>query len=498
MFARFRPTLILLEAGLLGLFFVQALRYLIGALYSRVSSAALLSTYPTGSYDETLPGIVDPAIVSAEIVLLSLVVALPLFTLILGRWRYAPFVGAMLVVFGRALMTFPLLDAITPAMGATIAVAGGLFTVCVLVAQRTKTLPFFFVLGFAFDQVIRAYGDTMDPTVFEASRQWTQVIGTSLLTIDFFVVLGVLMGLALVASLVNVVVESADEEERLRGGRTIDPNRGLLTIWGALGMAGLLFVELSLLALPNAIMGRSGTELYTLFVTLTLVATLLPIIPSVREQARSFIAPFDSNTRGWIWLIFVALMLVLGMRLQALPLGGLSQVPLGGIALVIAQLAVSMMWWWLARPKSDEQRNWGGLWMIVMVIMFGLLLAGDIFTYEYAFVREFAVAGNPSLTETLNSTILPLLRGFRGLGLGLILFAVLLASLPMIQATRRIPWTGGKLMQSVLSVLFVAFTATAGWFAARPVLAQSVTDVETLRIGTYNLHAGYSEFYEPS
>lgn len=494
MFARLRPYTVLLEAGLIGLFFVQALRFAIAALYSRVASAALVNAYSGISYDETIAGIVDPSVVSNEILLSGIVLALPLISLLIGRLRFAPLIGLILVIAGRALMTFPL-DSVTTLMGAEIAVGGGLFYICTIVAGRLKSLPFVFVLGFAFDQVIRAFGNTLDPTIFEASRLWTIRFGAQQLTIDFFTVLIALLVVSALLSLFNMLIIGEEENERLRDGETVDRNRGLLTIWGAIGMGGLLFLELSLLALPNAIMGRAGTELYQLFVTLTLIATLLPVIPEVRAQARAFIAPFDPMTRGWIWLILVALMIVIGTRIQHLPIAGNALVSPGGFALIFAQMVVSTMWWWLARPKTDSGRNMGGLWMVIMLIIFGLLVAGDIFTYEYAFVRPFFVAGNPALTDNLNQVLLPLLRGFRGFGLGLLLLGVLFASLPMIQATRRIPWRGGKFSQSALSLLFVAILAALGSFAARPPVVAGVSNTEILRIGTYNIHAGYSEFY---
>src|SRR5690606_17682316 len=89
----------------------------------------------------------------------------------------------------------------------------------------------------------------------------------------------------------------------------------------------------------------------------------------------------------------------------------------------------------------------------------------------------------------------PLLRGFRGIGLGVILLSILLASLPMIQATRRIPWRGGKLLQSALSLIFIVLVTALASFASRPPLVSGVTNVQTMRIGTYNIHSGYSEFY---
>ena len=125
MFARLRPYTVLMEAGLLGLFFVQALRYVIAALYSRIASAGLVSAYANGSYDTTVAGIVDPAVVSNEIMFLGVVIALPLLTLLIGRLRFAPLLGAIILIAGRALMTFPI-DAVSPLLASEIAIAGGL------------------------------------------------------------------------------------------------------------------------------------------------------------------------------------------------------------------------------------------------------------------------------------------------------------------------------------------------------------------------------------
>lgn len=494
MFARIRPYTVLLEAGFVGLFFIQALRYAVGGLYSHIASASLVSNYAEGSYDEAIAGIVDPSVVSIEIMLLGLAIAIPLLALLIGRFQLAPMIGMIMVIAGRALMSFPI-DNLTILMAAEIAIGGGLFYIGTIVATRLKSLPYLFVLGFGFDQLIRAFGNTLDPTIFEASRLSTISFGISAVSVDFFIVLAVLLGITALLSLFNVAIDSEEQREQLYGGQTVDANRGLLTFWGAIGMGGLLFLEISLLALPNAIMGRAGTELYQLFVTLTLIATLLPLIPEFRAQARAFIAPFDPTTRGWIWLIFVALTVVIGTRIQHLPIAGSALLPLGGFALIFSQMVVSAMWWWLARPKTEQQGNFAGLWMVVTVLIFGLLVVGDVFTYEYAFVRSFFISGNPSLTESLNSVALPLLRGFRGLGLGLILLAVLFGSLPMIQSTRRIPWRGGSLIQSVLSLLFVAVIAGLGSFAARPPIVAGVSNVDTMRVGTYNIHGGYSEFY---
>jgi endonuclease/exonuclease/phosphatase (EEP) superfamily protein YafD len=491
MVKRIRPYTVILEAGFIGLFFVQSLRFLIGALYSRLASAALVTSYPSDSYDSSISGIIDPSVVSIEIMLVGLVIALPILTLLIGRLRFAPLIGAIMVIVGRALITFE--GGITSTIAAEIAVGGALFYIAVIVGQRARSLPYLFVFGLAFEQVIRAFGNTLDPTIFSEAKLVLINLSFTAFYLDFAQLLAVLLGITILITVFNSLTKSDSSEERLRDGTMVNPDKGLLAIWGALGMGGLLFLELSLLALPNAIAGRADTD-YTGFVPFVIVVTLLPIIPEIRAQARNLIAPFDPSARGWIWLIFIALMIVVGTRIQHLPVVG-SLLPIGGLALLLAQFAVSMVWWWLARPKTDTERNLGSIWLVLTILIFVLLVIGDMFSYEYAFVRPFFIPNNIGLTDFLNRAILPLLRGFRGLGLGLILLAVLLSTLPMIQSTRRIPWHGGKLVASLLTGALVAIFAILGAFAARPPQVIPVVNAETIRVGTFNIHSGYTEFY---
>jgi endonuclease/exonuclease/phosphatase family metal-dependent hydrolase len=452
------PNLTLLEAGLAGLFFVQALRFLIGMVYSRVGGASIV----LGLDPATAPaGTVDPTIVSGEITLMAYMLALPLLTVVLGRIRPLLIVGAVLLAVGRALMIANA-GAITPTMGAAIAVGGGLFYLALLVRHRASAFPYFFILGLAADQLFRAVGNTVDPS-WSASYLNIQVI----------------LSLALAGlSVLNLALRVSGP----RGGE-LSQDKGLLPFWGGAGLAGMLFLELSLLSLPNAIAGRADVD-YTIFAPLVTAATLLPLIPWVRRSARSFIALFDGSVRGWLWMLLVALLFVLGLRLRGL---------VGGAALIAAQFGVSMMWWWLVRPQAERERNFTGLWMVLGILGFLLLVAGDNFTYEYAYVRN--LGGDAAF---LNTIIPPFLRGFRGMGLGLLLLGGFLAALPMIQTQRRIPWTNGSTAQSFfgLAVLIAASVGVA--YAVRPPLIAGVRDPERVRIGTYNVHGGFDEFYANS
>ena len=470
MFSRLRPLSVILEAALVGLALVQTLRYLIGALYSGIASASLIAAYPAGTIPPDTPGLIAPEAISSAVTLLGLVVALPLLSLLLGRLRPALVVAAVVTAAGRGFMLWtgaPL----SPLLAAELTLGAGLLYLALLINQRASLIPYLFIGGFAGDQIVRAATNTLDPAfVPEASA--------GLIALCLLLVL---------LSIVNLVRPPADKDLTESG---VDRNRGLLSVWGAVGLGGLLFLQLSLLALPNALVNRAGAD-YTAFAPAVLVATLLPLIPVVRTQARQFLSPFESNTRGRVWLIVLALLLVIGIRLPYLPVAGLGNLPTGAIALVLAQFVASLLWWWLVRPGASDERNLGGLWLALTVFIVALLLLGDVFTYEYAFVRDFA----PPL-DTLNPTVPNLLRGFRGLGIGVILIAAFLSVLPMIQATRRIPWRGGALPELITSLVVVIVGGALTVIATLPPVVNPVTDASQIRVGTYNIHAGYSEFYD--
>lgn len=445
----------LAEAVLACLFFIQALRFLIGELYARVSSAVVATSIDPALIDaSTPPGLVQPEVVTGEIALLGYMLLLPLLALPLGRVRASHWLALVVVVAGRTLMTLPNAP-LTPAAGAAIAVGGGLWYIAMLVRQRAPLLPAMFVLAFAIDQLYRAYGDTLDPS-WSAGYAVIQV------------------GLAVFTALLGLlnVARVPKDDPRL--------TPGLMPFFAGPALGALLFLQIALLAMPNVVAARAGTD-YTLFVPLLVVATLLPLIPLVRGWARAFIALFDASVRGWSWLLLAVLLIVFGLRFQGI---------VAGVALMLAQLVISLLWWWLVRPQAERERNLSALWIIFGVLTFAVLFVFDLFTFEYAYVRDLA----PPLAF-LNPIVPPFQRGFRGLGLAVILLAVFVAALPMVQARRRIPWQGGTLASSLLMILLTAGLAGYAAWVSRPPQVGALRNAETIRVATYNIHAGFNEFF---
>src|SRR5690606_21230037 len=92
------------EATIIGLFFFQTFRYLIGMVYSRVSGAAVVASVGMENLTPGLTGVVDPAFVRSELLFLSGSLLLPLLALIFGRLRPLLALAAILAAVMRMMM----------------------------------------------------------------------------------------------------------------------------------------------------------------------------------------------------------------------------------------------------------------------------------------------------------------------------------------------------------------------------------------------------------
>ena len=455
--------LYVIEATLIGVFFVQALRFVVGSVYSRVSSATLVSVLNPESINPAIPGIVEPGVVSNELAFLVYAIAVPLLlALVVGRVPWLFVVATAITAAGRTLMVAG--TEITVVTGASLAVGGGLLYIAMIIRYRASLFPLLFILGLSIDQLFRAVGNTLDPS-------WS---------LDYYNIQLLLSIVVVALSLIAVLWHRRQTKEDRGEQRAVSPDHGLLPFWSGLALGALLFLELSLLALPNAIAGRADVD-YTSFVPAVMVATLLPLLPWVRQRARNILEFFDSAARGWVWMLVIALLLVGGLRFSGAVAGAL---------LVMAQLLVNLMWWWLVRPRAEKERNLSSLWLPGTMGIFTILSAFDLLTYEYGFVRNLAPG-----VEFLDNVVTPLLRGFRGMGLAVLLFSIFVAALPMVMTRRRIPWPGGTLPQSLLVLLLVVGMGVSASLVARPPLVAGVRGVESIRVGTYNIHGGFTEFF---
>jgi hypothetical protein len=122
----------------------------------------------------------------------------------------------------------------------------------------------------ALDQVLRAVGQTFDlslqPIWLPAQILWAALI----------------IGIALALAWMGTV---GDRQANLFGVRA------------SLGLGGLLFLETSLLALPNGVARWSGAP-YAVFAPLLFVLTLLPTLPRLRHELGNRLASRPLLRRG--------------------------------------------------------------------------------------------------------------------------------------------------------------------------------------------------------
>jgi hypothetical protein len=455
-----------LEAGIVGLFFVQAVRFLYATLYARASSADLVQRAPNPAALRAVPGVVELTTVQGEVVVLIGMFLLPLLALIIARWGVSFPFAVILVALGRS-MALQTADLKVPATA--LVVGAGLFYLALTVIRRPAFFPTTMLLGFTGDQLIRAYWDTYD-------RSWQSdyhlPIGSR-----YEIEMGALISIAAIALiLLSILVWYLEYRvslaERQQEGYA-PALRGQMNLWEGLALGGILFLEFTLLSLPNAIARWSGTD-YTGLVPWLLAATVLPLVPEVRDVARRFAGVFDGAWRGWLWALLLSLLLVVGRRYNGLP---------AGIALVATQFLVGLTLWWLIQTGLPR-RNLTGLTILVAVIGFAALAVGDYFTYDYAYVRDL---------RDPYQNVSELLRSFRDMGLGLALIAALLLSIPMILARRRIPWRGGQALYTVFGLLLAIAVSFAGATVAADNVVRRPVNPDCLRITTYNIHVLRSE-----
>lgn len=442
-----------IEVALVGLFFVQALRRLPGLLLNRGASASLFDAQAADS----AVGAVDPVHFTTEIVFLLLMLALPLLAHFFGHDRRALPACVILIAVARALPALGIGMAESHVSAAVL--GGGLAYMVLIMRRRVMQFPQLMILGFAADQLVRAAGDTLDIS-------WTPAwAGPQLL-------------LSALAIATTLYLARRFQEAVLA---EVTAQQGLMTLRGAAGMGALLYLELTLLALPNAIAARTGAQL-SLIAPLLMLATLLPLLPPVRVFARNLLQAFYGGLRGWLWLALIALLLVIGLRLEGLP---------AAFALLLLQFAVSLMWWWLVRPEEEGDRNLVAVVLAPAMLVTGLLLLGNYFIVAV----PLAQSPFPALAAA-GELVQQMLRGLRGMGVALLLLAVVLASLPMTRTRTRLAWTresGGHSLPQILLV-FCATVLTIG-LSNSPAPAPSLQS-SNLRVATWNIDAGADLYWQ--
>lgn len=458
-----------IEAGITGLFFVQAIRYGFTMLYAHASSADLEGRVLDSSALAGVPGVIEQATFQRELAAMIALLFLPVLALAIRRWRISLPFAVMLVALGRS-MAIQIPDFEVP--GAALIVGGGLLYLALTAIWRPALFGPTLLLGLTGDQLIRALGHTLD-------RTWQGDHSISIAgRVDLEMGL-IIPAVSIALILLSLLVWSAERrqahEEQQQEGYS-PPLQGSLNVWGALALGAILYLELALLGLPNAVAHWANTD-YAGIVPWLLGATALPLVPEVRDVARRFAGMFDGVWRGWLWALLLGFLLVVGRRYDGI---------MAGLALVFAQFMVGLTLWWLVQTGLPR-RNFTGFTILFSAVSFAVLALGDYFTYDYAYVRD--------LSEPYEN-VADFLRSFRDMGLGLTLIAAFVLSIPMILARRRIPWRGGRPITTLAALALVVVVSLAGTSIASPEVVRRPPNVDCLRAATFNLHGGYSQFFD--
>lgn len=404
------------EAASVILFFMQALRVAFSVLFGII-------------YDQIFEGPINYWLfVSVGLLLAALLSPLAAPGSPRRRWLA---LTASLTALARVAMT---VNDATVRYWSSIAVlaAGALYLAALLTARRPTALPAL-ISALAIDQTLRAAGFTYDLSL----RGWWLLVQA-------------VWSLLIVLLAVSLARRSA-AGDRSAGG---------LTFRAGLALGGLLFLETSLLALPNGVARWTGFE-YAVVAPLLAAATPVILVPRVRHWINEFI--YTGLARRWVVLGLLALMLMAGYFFNgALP----------ALGLILGQVGALVGAACLLDGRGPGARNPGPP-LALGLGLFILLNFLNAFAFTYAYV----------------------LPPMRGLGWAVYLAAAgALALGVMRQAPGSVPRaemaqrTGQVL---AFGLLVLAVVTGFSW----PVAPEPLPEDGLLTAATYNIHYGYDDVW---
>lgn len=404
------------EATSVLLFFLQALQVVFSVLLGII-------------YDQVFAG--SP---TAWLIVSLLLVIVALGAPMAGplEWR-RPLLGALACVAAVGRVALCLNDATIRYWACLIVLlAGGLYLEGLLVARRSMVLSA--LLGaLSLDQFLRMLGQTYDmslrPGWLPVQAAWAAVV------------VGVAVSLAR-------RVGSADRHSSQLGGLA------------GLALGALLFLETSLLALPNAA-ARWGGIPYALLAPVMLAMTMVLLIPRARWQANQIISAMAAVRVG------AAALLPTGLLVGYFAGGWLS-----AAGLTLAEAAGLVCLASLLDGQSPIRRRTGTMLAFGLLLLFVLnLLNAFAFTYPYA------------------------VPGMRGMGWAVFLVAGLSVGAGVLRVSPvRLSWNEVA-ARTVLIVPVGLIGLAAAIYAVWPRSADPLPQSGELHIATYNIHYGYDDVW---
>ncbi len=422
------------EGAFVSLFFLQALRLVVGRIIATVDTALR-------------SGDAQQAIVALSMLLFAGSILAWLAPKQPSRAARLLCATSILVAVSRLMMTLPDTPLRLYSGLVIVALAGFYAVALVRVSWQSWVLGLGF--GLMLDQLSRSY-NTYGYTFNTFSRQLeVRLSATELFTLRASPLsLQVLLSLVLIA-LAVIVLRNTENEP-------YEP--ATLTLVSGLGYGGFLALQLIVLANANVIarwaqVPRSGLVFWLLFIT------GLGLLSGVRKIIHFLLLPFAPGLRGLLWLLVFIVLLIIGYVLQG---------PFAATCLLLAQLFAIVLLWSLPQP-TQESADQAGL-LPLAYTMAVVLLMFLLFAYHLSF----------GLGQTLFQvpvTVLPVL-----------VVATVMASLPRLVSTEykvSLPVPVG-----IISV-FAAPLAVAGLIIVGTTGVQRpLASGETIRVATFNLNRG--------
>jgi endonuclease/exonuclease/phosphatase family metal-dependent hydrolase len=419
------------EGSLVTLFFLQTIRVVFAGLL-KMTGLALQA------------GAVDLLMVNSHLLLLVALVPVWLSPRVRAALPATLFASAALVAVARIVVSLQLPVTRLYAGLAVIAFSGVYFAS--LLRANWRTWVTVIVVGLVFDQLLRAV-DTFDLSM----RIWLEVpIAGGLYRIPWFAVQIGLSGIAVIFG--RLARQSARQEPY---------QPAFLDIWSGLALGAFIALEMVVLAAPS-VAARWSSVAYAGLVPWMLLATALPLLPSIRNLVSDTLDMFDERVRGAVWLLAGVMLLVVGNRLSGLG---------AAAALIVAQFMAVLSLWWLPVPPDPVDVEQVG--PNISLGLLGLVIL--IYLYGMAFV--------PGST----------FGWMRGQGILVVLLAMVLVTVPRLFWREDNPWLAPSELRRSVAVAFVAPVAVFGLLLSSGAAAGTSTTTvpSTLRVASYNINGGY-------
>lgn len=407
-----------LEAAAVWWFFFQSLRVIFSVLFGII-------------YDRVFVGPLDAWLV-LSIVLLLLALSLPALAPAKPTSQELA-IAASVVVITRIGLSINNPD--VRYWSSLVVIAGsGLFLAGLFkLARRAALLGF--LLALALDQAFRAVGQTYDASLR----------------------LGWLPYQILVSVLLLVLIAWLARNAEFQNRRRRASNLGIL--WG-LSFGGLLFLELSLLSLPNAF-ARWSQWSYVAIAPALLVITLAPLSSRVRRTIIDML-----ERRLWLRIIFA------GLLVSTMLYGYFANGIIAALSLLLSQALLLVASIGMFSGEDLIEAN-PGPWIALGLLFFLALIFFNAFAFTYPYTLPF----------------------LRGLGWVFYLVAGLLVAAGVLSQSGSFDFVAdpGSVFPWALpsGAIMLVLVGISVW----PQPVARLHENGNLRVATYNMHYGYDEHW---